>query len=596
MTATGAGGAARATRTSGLPNPLLPPIQFPTGLVDYSRRDREKRAEKIAATRREGGRKRAGKVEKSHPTWRACPCSFSPDASLLLSSPISTSANRAYVKRSPPSLLALSSSSRRFERPEVLEGGDLGGGLGRIGFGKFGLDSSTGWRWPLWSNFRWQPTRPPLPIERAVEPPCITLWIPATWICQGRSTCPRRGSRTRSRSSGRSGRRTSTGGSLRPCSCTVAPGAAYKVVRESSSGTGSNASAGAAPAIQIPPPRPKRKPAHPYPRKVDAAAKKPAPEFKQLEKPPPLRDQDEEGSPTSVLTSAHTVLRAEEGLGSVFANSSSASRSPALSAAGSDERGNGGGSLASSVDGEDACASPRTTAPYTTKVLGDANEVGSEAPIFKLFGKKVVVEDLKTDSSPASAVQATRNGNPIGAAGATSPWNLWQGSVQVQQLMYLVPQPDGFAAQPVVPWFGYNGSLPCAVFYPQAVASSAQEHQQQQQASELLDHRRAQREGSLTGSNMAASSAAAVPAASAAQNSDPAESSRHGPGQENTTSDGYAALRRAAAVPRLTKCASSASFCGRGFVPYKRCAAESEAPRPVAPGEEADGELTRLCL
>jgi len=140
-----------------------------------------------------------------------------------------------------------------------------------------------------------------------------------------------------------------------------------QVVRESSSG--SNASAGAAPAIQISPPRPKRKPAHPYPRKVDGgAAKKPAPELKQLEKPPPLRDQDEEGSPTSVLTSAHTVLRAEEGLGSVFANSSSASRSPALSAAGSDERGNGGGSLASSVDGEDACASPRTTVPYTTKV------------------------------------------------------------------------------------------------------------------------------------------------------------------------------------------------------------------------------------
>jgi len=141
-----------------------------------------------------------------------------------------------------------------------------------------------------------------------------------------------------------------------------------QVVRESSSGTGSNASAGAAPAIQIPPPRPKRKPAHPYPRKMDgAAAKKPAPELKQLEKPPPLRDQDEEGSPTSVLTSAHTVLRAD-GLGSVFANRSSASRSPALSAAGSDERGNGGGSLASSVDGEDACASPRTRAPYTTKV------------------------------------------------------------------------------------------------------------------------------------------------------------------------------------------------------------------------------------
>ena len=230
------------------------------------------------------------------------------------------------------------------------------------------------------------------------------------------------------------------------------------------------------------------------------------------------------------------------------------------------------------------------TLVYDALVIGDANEVGSEAPIFKLFGKKVVVEELRTDSSPGRIAQATRNGNPIGAAGATSPWNPWQGSVQVQQLMYLVPQPDGFAAQPVVPWFGYNGSLPCAVFYPQAVASA----QEQQQASEPLDHRRAQREGSVTGSNMAASSAA-VPAASAAQNSDIAES-RHGPGGQENTSDGYAALRRAAAVPRLTKCASSASFSGRGFVPYKRCAAENEAPRPVAPGEEADGELTRLCL
>lgn len=218
------------------------------------------------------------------------------------------------------------------------------------------------------------------------------------------------------------------------------------------------------------------------------------------------------------------------------------------------------------------------------QVLGDANEVGSEAPIFKLFGKKVVVEDLKTESSsPASAAaQATS------AAGAASSWNPWASSVQVQQLMYLVPQPDGFAAQPaVVPWFGYSGSLPCAVFYPQAaVQRSAQE--QQQQASEPVDHshRRAQREGSLTGSNVASA---------AAQNSDTAESRHGGPGQESS-SDGYAALRRAA-VPRLTKCASSASFSGRGFVPYKRCAAESEAPRPVAHGEEAaDGELTRLCL
>jgi len=140
-----------------------------------------------------------------------------------------------------------------------------------------------------------------------------------------------------------------------------------QVVRESS---GSNAAAGAAPAIQIPPPRPKRKPAHPYPRKVDGAAKKHVPALRQLEKPPlrthSLRDQDD-GSPTSVLTTARTVLRAEE-LGSVFANSSSGSRSPAQSAAGSEEHGNGGDSPASSVDREDGGVSPSVaTAELATR-------------------------------------------------------------------------------------------------------------------------------------------------------------------------------------------------------------------------------------
>ncbi|TKW40946.1 hypothetical protein SEVIR_1G280700v4 [Setaria viridis] len=358
-----------------------------------------------------------------------------------------------------------------------------------------------------------------------------------------------------------------------------------KVVRESS---GSNTAGGAAPAIQIPPPRPKRKPAHPYPRKVDGAAKKHVPALKQLEKPPlrtqSLRDQDD-GSPTSVLTTARTVLRAEA-LGSVFANSSSGSRSPAPSATGSDEP--------SSVDREDGCVSPSVATAElvartaNTKVFGDGKVscIGTEASVFKLFGKKVVVKDplehLKTDASATSVAQATRNAIPFGAAEGSS-WNPWPTGVQMQQLMYFVPQPDGFAAQSAVPWLAYNGALPCALFYPQAAAPSAQHHHHNQ-PSEPLNHKRVQREESLTGSNTASS---AVPAASAAQNSDAAES--HGPRQENTSES-------AIAVPRLTKCPSSASFSRRGFVPYKRCAAESEAPRPVAAGEEADGELTRLCL
>ncbi|KAF8729225.1 hypothetical protein HU200_017809 [Digitaria exilis] len=376
-----------------------------------------------------------------------------------------------------------------------------------------------------------------------------------------------------------------------------------KVVKESS-GSNNTSTGATAPAIQIPPPRPKRKPAHPYPRKVDGgAAKKHVPALRQLEKPPPrmpsLRDQDD-GSPTSVLTTSRTVSGAEALGPSVFANSTSGSKSPAPR----------GGSPSSSVDREGGSVSPSVaTAELATrtenaKVFGDAREVScipTEAPAFKLFGKKVLVknsnEELKKDgglkldnASSNSVAQATRNGIPLGAAGGGS-WNQWPSdSVQVQQVMYFLPQPDGFAAQSVVPWLAaYNGRLPCALFYPQQAVPSA--HQQHlQQPSEPLDQKRMQREGSLTGSNTPGSSA--VPAA--AQSSDAAES--HGHGQENASQSGTVLLP--AAVPRLTKCASSASFSGRrAFVPYNRCAAEREAPRPpVVVGEEADGELTRLCL
>jgi hypothetical protein len=53
-------------------------------------------------------------------------------------------------------------------------------------------------------------------------------WRSACSHSSSHACLTRRGSRTRSRSSGRGGRRTSTVGSSRPCSCTVAPGAAYK--------------------------------------------------------------------------------------------------------------------------------------------------------------------------------------------------------------------------------------------------------------------------------------------------------------------------------------------------------------------------------
>uniref|UniRef100_A0A0D9YWK2 Uncharacterized protein n=1 Tax=Oryza glumipatula TaxID=40148 RepID=A0A0D9YWK2_9ORYZ len=384
-----------------------------------------------------------------------------------------------------------------------------------------------------------------------------------------------------------------------------------KVVRESSgsnTGSGGASAAAAAAAIQIPPPRPKRKPAHPYPRKVDGAAKKHVPALRQLEKPPlwmQSLSEQEEGSPTSVLTAAQIGT---EALGGGFSNNSSGSGSLAPSAAGTDEHVDGGGSPASSVDREDGCLSPSIPtaelamqAPNTKMSIAttDAKEASSEASVFRLFGKSVVVKDsdqlhLLNGSNIAtsgSVERATRNilVPSFAAAPEGSSSNPWP--ISMQQFLYFLPRSDGFAAQPVMPWFSYNGSLPCALFYPAAAAAA---NQQCHRDSEGVEFRVSQREGSLTGSNTASSvvlgSSAAVPAAAAAaQNSDVAESR----GQGNS--------REAAASPRLTKCESSASvtLLQRGFMPYKRCAAESELLRSEAAGGEeavADGELTRLCL
>uniref|UniRef100_A0A0E0K3Q3 Uncharacterized protein n=1 Tax=Oryza punctata TaxID=4537 RepID=A0A0E0K3Q3_ORYPU len=384
-----------------------------------------------------------------------------------------------------------------------------------------------------------------------------------------------------------------------------------KVVRESSgSNTGSggaSAAAAAAAAIQIPPPRPKRKPAHPYPRKVDGAAKKHVPALRQLEKPL-LRMQSlseqEDGSPTSVLTAAQIGT---EALGGGFSNNSSGSGSLAPSAAGSDEHVHGGGSPASSVDRQDGYLSPSIpTAELAmqapnTKIIAttDAKEASSEASVFRLFGKSVVVKDSdqlhllsgSNIATSASVERATRNILvPSFAAAEGSSSNPWPSSMQ--QFLYFLPRSDGFTGQPVMPWFSYNGSLPCALFYPAAAAAN---HQQCHRDSEGVEFRASQREGSLTGSNTASSvvlgSSAAV--AAAAQNSDVAESRGLGNSRDSDAA--------AAASPRLTKCESSASvtLMQRGFMPYKRCAAESELLRSEAAGGEeavADGELTRLCL
>ena len=176
------------------------------------------------------------------------------------------------------------------------------------------------------------------------------------------------------------------------------------------------------------------------------------------------------------------------------------------------------------------------------------------------------------EAAADTTTQGSRNLPSAGAAEGSS-WNPW--TTSMQQIVYFVPQPDGFTTQAAVPWFGYNGTLPGAMFYQQAVASN----QHHSHHSEAADHKFMKREGSWTGSNTGPGSAA--------QNSDATDSRGRGNSSESDTTP----------LPRLTKCESSVSVSlKRGFMPYKRCAAESESLRSEAPREEADGELTRLCL
>ncbi|XP_044951312.1 protein REVEILLE 1-like [Hordeum vulgare subsp. vulgare] len=351
-----------------------------------------------------------------------------------------------------------------------------------------------------------------------------------------------------------------------------------KVTRESSGSSSGSGAAAATPtaAIQIPPPRPKRKPAHPYPRKADDG--KHVQGLTRLERPPVRMCEQEEGSPTSVLTASRV-----EASGGGFSNNSSSSRSPAPSAAGS--------LYGSSVDRGDGCLSPNTkfqASEFTAN--GDAKEgscTGSETSVLKLFGKKVVVNDtyqkpntstgnlqnggdVGTEASDDTTTQGSRN-LPSGGATEGSSWTPWPSSMQ--QFVYFVPQPDGFTTQSaMVPWFG---TLPGAMFYQQAVAPN----QHQRHRSETADNKFMQREGSWTGSNTGPGSAV--------HNSDAADSRGRGNSSESDKTP----------LPRLTKCESSVSVSlQRGFMPYKRCSAESESLRSEAPREETDGELTRLCL
>ncbi|KAM0906295.1 hypothetical protein ACQ4PT_016859 [Festuca glaucescens] len=311
-----------------------------------------------------------------------------------------------------------------------------------------------------------------------------------------------------------------------------------KVIRESSGDSG----AGAEAPIQIPPPRPKRKSVHPYPCNRRSAPGKHAHALARLVKPDRQMQsvcEQGNGSPTSVVTASQ--------IGSQCSDSDT-----------------------STIDIEERCPTPglgtaevavqESKGSNTSEVVCDT----SEAPQIKLFGKTVAVNnshqqpdprtgnlqtvaDMELDTSAETPTSGVGNLSSHGApqANAWSPW-----MANAQQFMYYVPQGAVF--------FSYNGG---SVHQPSEAENK-------------------QREASWAESNTASTS---VP-----------ETTTRNSEESCTEADGGDDIVAPAAGFR--KFVSPTSIHQRGFMPYKRCTAESKVLQPQAPSEEADGEMTRLCL
>ncbi|XP_066343701.1 protein REVEILLE 2-like [Miscanthus floridulus] len=340
-----------------------------------------------------------------------------------------------------------------------------------------------------------------------------------------------------------------------------------KVIRESS---GDSNSVAAPPQIQIPPPRPKRRPTHPYPRKLGNSVGKDASAIKQLQKPP-LQTQSlseqENCSPKSVLSTAQIdseTLQTE-----------------------------GSGSPASSVYMEDKCLTPSTSVALSKDATtsNDAACEIPEGPILRLFGKRVVVNNL--DQQPSSNTGSLQHvadmeldasdETPTSGTGKLSSqvteeaktWCPWL--TGTQQFMYYLPQGEVFSMHSACQFLNYgNGSISYTVLNAQTVTSN----KQQNQPSQAVDCKVTRAEGSWTESNTTSSSVAET-----TKNSDSIECTKV------NNDEG-----KVIPVPGSRKCASTVPPCLRGFVPYKKCTAQSKMLQSEETGEEADRDMTRLCL
>jgi hypothetical protein len=214
-----------------------------------------------------------------------------------------------------------------------------------------------------------------------------------------------------------------------------------------------------------------------------------------------------------------------------------------------------------------------------------------EGPVLRLFGKRVVVNnlheqpisntanlqhvaDMELDSSAETPTSGTGKVPSHGAEEAKK-WSPWL--TGTQQFMYYLPQGEVLSFHSACQFLNYgNGSISYRVLSPQTVTSDKQQHQPSQPA----DCKFTRAEGSWTESMTTSNS---VPETTP-QSSESVEST-----QVNSNED------EVITVPGSRKYSTAPAYL-QGFMPYKKCTAQSKMLQALVPGEEADGEMTRLCL
>ncbi|OVA19675.1 SANT/Myb domain [Macleaya cordata] len=412
-----------------------------------------------------------------------------------------------------------------------------------------------------------------------------------------------------------------------------------KVARESSS-----KDAGSVRPIEIPPPRPKRKPMHPYPRKIVHSTKKRIAVSEQPERSmsPNLSVSEEENrSPTSVLSAAGS-----ETMGSMISNPHSGSQSPISSIAGANpvsslppKQENGYPSSSSLAEEENgsSCGSTKDQSSMKNDFCskdGTSEEGGTmEAPTvsLKLFGRTVLVTDSHRPSSSSSGICKSsvtesqqenfdKNDGKILETSQCNPtqcdfvvesnstvWSHWPSVFCNMQFQNVNSSPMEAAASSAssLHWWALYGGLPVpftspfnsnSIQMPQnhCLVDASEKRKIQNPSLEDAEERKIQnKEESGTSSNTSSTSEVEM----AEKNADfvNCRSQETYSEEEEKEVDLFLRLKPSETSETL-KQKTSSEKCMKGFVPYKRCLAESDIQSSGIVGEEREGQRIRLCL